>query len=163
MLNAARLYVSIGEPVLFTVDSAGSPIPPRAADPRDPNYQTQWDFFEVTYIPLIGTDGLFNFNLSNIQSANLPLSLSVGGADPSTKKPVEYSRGWLSGGYNHFLSYLGTNPDFRQLVLSGTQRVLAPGTATEAFEQKVIPVPLIDGTTSKHTSNASGLSSPPWI
>ena len=145
MLNAARLYVSIDEPVLFTVDSGGNPIPPRAADPTDANYQTRWDFFEVTYIPLIGTDGLFNFNLSNVQSANLPLSFRVGGADPSTKEPVEYSRGWLSGGYNSFLSYLGTNPDFGQLVLSGTQRVLAPGTAIEAFEQKVIPAPLIDG------------------
>jgi hypothetical protein len=145
MLNAARLYVSIGEPVLFTVDSDGNPIPPRAADPTDPNYQTRWDFFEVTYIPLSGTDGLFNFNLSTVQSANLPLSFRVGGADPSTKKPVEYSRGWLSGGYNNSLSYLGTNHDFRQLVLSGTQRVLAPGSAIEAFEQKVIPAPLIDG------------------
>jgi hypothetical protein len=136
MLSAARLYVSIGEPVLFTVDSAGNPIPPRAADPTDPNYQTRWDFFEVTYIPLSGTDGLFNFNLSTVQSANLPLSFPEGGADPSTKKPVEYSRGWLSGGYNNFLSYLGTNPDFRQLVLSGTQCVLAPGSAIEAFEQR---------------------------
>jgi hypothetical protein len=77
-------------PVLFTVDSAGNPIPPRAADPTDPNYQTRWDFFEVTYFPLIGADELFNFNLSNVQSANLPLSFRVGGADPSTKKPVEY-------------------------------------------------------------------------
>ena len=136
MLNAARLYVSIGEPVLFTVDSTGNPIPPRAADPTDANYQTRWDFFEVTYIPLIGTDGLFNFNLSNVQSANLGLSFHVGGADPSTKKPVEYSRGWLSGGYNDFLSSLGANPDFRQLVLSGTQCVLAPGSAIEAFEQR---------------------------
>jgi hypothetical protein len=29
MLNAARLYVSLGGPVRFTVDSAGNPIPPR--------------------------------------------------------------------------------------------------------------------------------------
>jgi Beta-1,3-glucanase len=145
MLNAARLYVSIGEPLLFAVDPTGNPIPPRAADPTDANYQTRWDFFEVTYIPLTGTDGLFNFNLSNVQSANLPLSFHVGGSDPSTKKPVEYSRGWLSGGYNQFLSYLGANSDFRQLVLPGTQRVLAPGTAITAFEQKVIPAPLIDG------------------
>lgn len=54
-------------------------------------------------------------------------------------------RGWLAGSYNQFLSYLDTNPDFRQLVLSGAQRVLAPGTAITAFEQKVIPAPLIDG------------------
>ena len=54
-------------------------------------------------------------------------------------------RGWLAGGYNNFLSYLGANPDFRQLTLSGTQRVLAPGTAIMAFEQKVIPAPLMDG------------------
>ena len=143
MLIAARLYVSIGEPVLFPVDPAGIPIPPRAADPTDANYQTRWDFFEVTYLPLTGTDGLFNLNLSNVQSANLPLFFKVGGADPSTKQPVNYSRGWLPGGYKNFLSYLGANADFQQLILSGTQRVLAPGTAITAFEQKVIQAPLM--------------------
>jgi len=145
MLTAARLYVSIGEPVLFPVDPGGIPIPPRAADPADANYQTQWDFFEVTYLPLTGTDGLFNFNLSNVQSANLPLSFEVGGADPGTKQPVNYSRGWLSDGYKKFLSYLGANADFRQLILSGTERTLAPGTAITAFEQKVIAAPLMSG------------------
>src|SRR5215471_16599912 len=63
MLTAARLYISLGKPVLFTVDSAGNPIPPSAADPTDPNSQPHWDFFEVTYIPLIEPEGLFNFNL----------------------------------------------------------------------------------------------------
>lgn len=144
MLSAARLYISIGEPLLFTVDPAGHPIPPRPADSTDPNYKTQWDFFETTYVPLAGTDGLFNLNLSNVQSANLPLSFQVSGADPSTKNPVDYSRGWLPGGYQKFLSYLGANPDFRNLVLPGTQRVLAPGTAITAFVQKVISTPLID-------------------
>jgi hypothetical protein len=140
----ARLYVSAGEPVLFVVDSSGNPIPPSAANPNDANYKTRWDFFEATYIPLTGTDGLFNFNLSNVQSANLGLSFHVGGADPSTKQPVEYSRGWLTGGYTKFLAYLEANSDFRQLVLPGTQRVLAPGTAIMAFQQNIIPAPLIN-------------------
>jgi Beta-1,3-glucanase len=74
-----------------------------------------------------------------------PIRLRCVWRRPSTKQPVEYSRGWLSGGYKNFLSNLGANPDFRQLVLSGTQRVLAPVTAITAFEQKVIPAPLIDG------------------
>lgn len=144
MLNAARLYVSVGSPLLFTVDSGGNPIPPRPADATDPNYGTRWDFFELTYIPQAGTEGLFNFNLSNVQSANLPLGFHVGGADPSNKKPVDYTRGWLPGGYGKFLADLNANPAFKQLVLSGTQRVLAPGTAIKAFEQKVIQKPLMD-------------------
>ncbi|HJZ96435.1 MAG TPA: beta-1,3-glucanase family protein, partial [Candidatus Solibacter sp.] len=143
MLSAARLYVSIGAPVLFIVDPAGNAIPPQPPDPTDPNYQTRWDFFEVTYIPQAGTDGLFNFNLSDVQSANLPLTFHVTGADPSNKKPVDYLRGWPSGSFSKFLSYLAANADFRQLVLPGTQRVLAPGTAIKAFEQHVISAPLM--------------------
>lgn len=141
MLSAGRLYVSQGAPLQFTVDAAGNPIPPRPADPADPNYAIRWDFFEVTYVPT-GDDGLFNFNLSNVQSANLPLSFEVDGFDPSTRKPVEYQRGWLSGGYGKFLSALRTNAEFQNLVLPVTRRVLAPGTAIMAFEQKVIPEPL---------------------
>jgi hypothetical protein len=141
MLSAGRMYVSVGAPPLFAVDPAGNPVPPSAADPNDANYGTRWDFFEITYIPS-GDDGLFNFNLSDVQSANLPLAFHVAGADPSTRKPVEYSRGWLPGGYGKFLSALRTNADFQDLVLPVTQRVLAPGTAIMAFEQKVVPEPL---------------------
>src|SRR5262245_54664890 len=48
MLNAARMYISSGGPLLLTVDAAGNPIPPSAATPEDPNYNTPWDFFEIT-------------------------------------------------------------------------------------------------------------------
>ncbi len=142
MLSAARLYLSIGAPLLFPVDPTGSPNPPKPADATDPNYKTPWDFFELTYIPQ-GSDELFNINLSTVQSANLPLTFHVAGTEPSTKKPVDYTRGWLPGGYGKFVSYLGGNADFRQLVLPGTQRVLAPGTAITALEEKVIAQPLI--------------------
>jgi hypothetical protein len=144
MLNAARLYVSTLGPVLFPVDGGGNPIPPRPADPTDVNYKTPWDFFELTYIPS-GNDGLFNFNLSNVQSANLPLGFHVEGADPSTRKPVSYTRGWLAGGYAKFITDLGGNKDFSGLVLPDSQRVLAPGTAIAAFDQKVISTALFAG------------------
>lgn len=143
MLTAARLYVSVDKPLLFTVDDAGNAIPPRPADPTDPNYNTPWDFFEVTYLP-VGTDGLFNFNLSNVQSANLPLAFRVVGSEPSTRQPVDYARGWLLGGYSQFLTALRANQDFKGLVLPGTDRVLAPGTAITAFKQGVIPTPVFD-------------------
>jgi len=93
MLRAARMYISPGEPIRLAVDGAGAPLPPMAADPNDVNYKTPWDFFELTYTKPQGTDGLFNVNLSNVQSANLPLAFQVGGLDPSTKKVVRYSRG----------------------------------------------------------------------
>lgn len=141
MLNAGRLYVSRGGPLLFTVDAAGNPIPPRPADASDPNYKTPWDFYEVTYIPL-GDDGLFNFNVSNVQSANLPLTFHVLGSDPSTKKPVDYTRGCKAAGYKEFLAEMQDNKDYKDLVLPQSDRVLAPGTAIMAFEQKVIPAPL---------------------
>lgn len=143
MLSAARLYVSVGHPLRLTVDVAGNPIPPQSANPADVNHGTPWDFFEVTYVP-VGPDGLFNLNLSNVQSANLPLAFHVVGSDPSTREPVDYSRGWVPGCYADFLDALRGNPDFAGLVLPDTDRVLAPGTAITAYAQKVIPVPLFD-------------------
>ena len=142
MLNAARLYLS-DKPLWLTVDPAGNAIPPRPQDPQDLNYGTRWDFFEVTYIPA-GQDGLFNFNLSNVQSAGMPLSFRVAGQEPSTRQPVDYKRGWLPEGYTQFLGAMESNPDFRGLILPGTDRVLAPGTAITASKQGVIPKPLID-------------------
>jgi hypothetical protein len=143
MLSAARLYVSSGGPLLLSVGADGNPLPPMPADPANANFHTPWDFFESTYVPS-GPDKLFNFNLSNVQSANLPLAFHVAGTEPSTRQPVEYSRGWLPGGYGKSLAELRANPDFGKLILPGTQRVLAPGTAITAFVQKVIPTPLFD-------------------
>jgi hypothetical protein len=143
MLNAARMYISFGGPLALVVDAAGNAIPPSPQIPTDPNYNTPWDFFEITYIPN-GTNELFNFNLSNVQSANLPLAFHVSGVEPSTKQPVDYSRGWVPGDYSKFKAALGSNADFSKLILPGTERVLAPGTAIKAFAQKVIPSPVFD-------------------
>jgi Beta-1,3-glucanase len=143
MLNAARMYISIGEPLALVVDAAGNPIPPSPQNPTDPNYNTTWDFFEITYIPN-GANELFNFNLSNVQSANLPLAFHVSGVEPSNKQPVDYSRGWVPGDYSKFKAAIGSNTQFSKLILPGTERVLAPGTAIKAFAQKVIQNPLFD-------------------
>jgi len=143
MLSAARLYIAVGAPLLLSVDASGNPLPPMAADPADPNYNTAWDFFEVTYVPQ-GTDELFNINLSNVQSVNIPLAFHIPGTEPSTRKPVDYCRGWAPSGYDKFLTRIQANQDFCELVLLHTKRVLAPGTAITAFTQKVIPTPLFD-------------------
>ncbi|HEX8131479.1 MAG TPA: beta-1,3-glucanase family protein [Pyrinomonadaceae bacterium] len=143
MMNAARLYVSSGGPLLFPVGLDRRPLPPMPGDTPDPNYHTPWDFFEITYVPA-GSDGLFNVNLSVVQSANLPLSFHIAGTEPSTRKPVEYLRGWLPGGYGKFLADLRANPDFSKLILPDTQRVLAPGTAITAFKSHRTPTPLFD-------------------
>jgi len=143
MLNAARLYVSTGGPLLFAVGLDGRPLPPQAPDPTDANYHAPWDFFEITCVPS-GSDWLFNVNLSSLQSTNLPLSFHVAGTEPSTRQPIEYSRGWLPGGYSKFLADLRANPDFSKLILPDTQRVLAPGTAITAYKQHVIQNPLMD-------------------
>lgn len=144
MMRAARLYVSSGGPLLFSVDPAGLPQPLMPADPTKPNYPTPWDFFEINYYYQSGSDEFFGVNLSSLQSANLPLAFHIAGTEPSTRQPVEYSRGWLPGGYGKFLADLRANPDFSKLILPDTQRVLAPGTAITAYKQHVIPNPLID-------------------
>lgn len=147
MMRGARLYVSSGAPLLFAVDSKTLlPQSPMPADTSksNPNSHTPWDFFESNYYHQSGSDEFFGVNLSILQSANLPLAFHVAGTEPSTRKPVEYSRGWLPGGYGKFLADLRANPDFSKLILPDTERVLAPGTAITAFKQKVITTPLFD-------------------
>lgn len=144
MMRAARLYVSSGGPLLFAVNPDGTPQPLMPADPTKPNYHTPWDFFESNYYSQPGSEEFFGVNLSILQSANLPLAFHVAGTEPSTGKPVEYTRGWLPGGYGKFLAELRANPDFSKLILPDTNRVLAPGTAITAFVQKVIKTPLFD-------------------
>jgi Beta-1,3-glucanase len=146
-LDAGRMYVSIGKPLLFAVNELGYPTPPQSANPKDPNYNTPWDFFETTFVPQAGTTGgLFNFNLSCVQSANVPLQFSVSGTEPSTKKPVSYLRGWMPGGYTKFLANLAANATFKKLYLPGPKRVIAAGTAIKAFKQNVIPTALFPAT-----------------
>jgi hypothetical protein len=145
MMRGARLYVSSGAPLLFAVDSKTLlPQSPMPADPANSNYHTPWDFFESNYYYQSGSDEFFGVNLSILQSANLPLAFHVAGTEPSTRKPVEYSRGWLPSGYGKFLADLRANPDFSKLILPDTERVLAPGTAITALKQHVIPNPLMD-------------------
>jgi hypothetical protein len=142
-LDAARLYVSYGKPLSFSVGANARPIPPNAADTKDPNYETKWDFFELTYVPQDGAPtGRFNLNLSVLQSANLNMQFGVNGLIPGTTIEKSYERGWLPGGEAAFLDKMKANKDYAGLVLAGTNRVLAPGTAIQAFAQKLIPKPV---------------------
>ena len=146
-LNAARLYVSYGKPLAFAVGGNARPIPPSPANPKDPNYGTKWDFFELSYIPEAGaTSGRFNFNLSVLQSANLNMQFAVSGLIPGTTTPKSYTRGWNPGGYAAFVKSVKANKDFAGLVLAGTNRVLAPGTAIQAYVQNLIPAPIFSST-----------------
>lgn len=146
-LNAARLYVSYGKPLSLAVGANARPIPPSAGDPHDPNYATKWDFFELTYVPQDGAPtGRFNFNLSVLQSANLDMQFAVKGLIPGTTTPKSYTRGWNPGGYAAFVKSMQANKDYAGLVLAGTNRVLAPGTAIQAYVQKLIPKPIFSST-----------------
>jgi hypothetical protein len=139
-LNAARLYVSYGKPLTLSTGANARPVPPAPALPTDANYKIKWDFFELSYLPQAGsTTGLFNFNLSVLQSANLPMQFAVKGVVPGTATPVAYKRGWIPGGYTKFLASMQANAAYKKTVLAGTNRVLSPGTAIQAFVQKQIP------------------------
>lgn len=139
-LKAARLYVSYGQPLTFTTGADMLPEPPNSALAKDRAYNTKWDFFEITYVPLARTtNGLFNVNLSVVQSANLNMQFTVKGLIPGRKTPVTYTRGWLPGGEAAFVKQILANPLYAKLVLPGTQRVLAPGTAVKAFALNQIP------------------------
>lgn len=142
-LNGGRLYVSFAKPLLLAVGANKRIIPPNPAVPGEANYGTKWDFFELTYVPQTGAKtGRFNFNLSTLQSADLPLQFAVSGLIPSTTTPVSYKRGWNPGGAAAFVKQMQSQAAYKNLVLPGTNRVLAPGTAIQAYVSKNIPKPL---------------------
>jgi Beta-1,3-glucanase len=142
-LNAARLYVSYDKPLTFTTGGDSRPVPPNPARKTDPTYATKWDFFEITYLPEAGAkNGRWDGNLSVLQSANLNMQFTLKGVIPGTTTPVSYTRGWLVGGFAAFVKQMQANPTYAKLVLPNTQRVLNPGTAIQAFLQKLIPSPI---------------------
>jgi hypothetical protein len=139
-LNAARFYVSYNKPLTFITGADSRPVPPNPARTTDPTYGTKWDFLEMTYLPDAGAkNGRWDGNLSVLQSANLNMQFSLKGVIPGTTTPVSYTRGWLVGGFAAFVKQMQANPTYAKLVLPGTQRVLNPGTAVQAFLQKLIP------------------------
>lgn len=139
LLKGWRLYVSLNKGMDCVVAADGNiDAGGTAGFTGNPNFNTIYDFFEGDYSPGFVNGPLLTIDLSNVQSANIPMSYSLAGIEPSSKEPVSYLYGWKPGGWTAFLAGLNAletdaaNADFAKLILPTTGRVLEPGEAIGA-------------------------------
>ncbi|HEV3091805.1 MAG TPA: beta-1,3-glucanase family protein [Candidatus Cybelea sp.] len=134
-MRAARLYISFNKKLLLIVNEKGVPSPPKANNSHasNVNYNTIWDFVEWTYNPAFPKGSGWNGNITNVDATNIAMQFNVVGSD-ETGKRLDLTSGMKPGDYSMFRASLQGNPDFKNLILPKTQRVLSPadGIASEA-------------------------------
>ena len=126
-MRAARLYISFNKKVLLLVNDEGIPSPVKANNSHasNVNYNTIWDFVEWTYNPAYPKGSGWNGNITNVDATNIAMQFNIVGSD-ETGKPLNLTSGMIPGQYSAFRASLQGNPDFKNLILPNTQRVLSP-------------------------------------
>jgi len=71
-LAGARIWFSIGSPLVFYLNPGPALVSPSLTNPSDPNYNLSWDFCEFTF----NNAGLYA-NISYVDFVCLPVSLSL--------------------------------------------------------------------------------------
>lgn len=103
-LSAVRIYSSVGAPLLVHTGNiaGGGVVTPTSQDPNDPNFNTMFDFAELTWVPQgavpnhpeITTN--LGVNVTEVDSFGLPQQFTVEGIDPATFQPTALTSGFLS-------------------------------------------------------------------
>jgi hypothetical protein len=104
-LSAVRIYSSIGAPLLVHTGDimGGGIVTPTSQNPNDPNFNTKFDFAELTWVPQPAppnhpeiTSNL-GINVTEVDSFGLPQQFTIEGTDPATLKPnTALTSGFLS-------------------------------------------------------------------
>src|SRR5262249_47279992 len=104
-LSAVRIYSSIGAPLLVHTGNimGGGIVTPTSQDPNDPNFNTKFDFTELTWVPQAAppnhpeiTTNL-GVNVTEVDSFGLPQQFTIEGTDPATLQPnTALTSGFLS-------------------------------------------------------------------
>lgn len=98
-LSAVRIYYSIGPLLVHTGDiKGGGIVTPTVQNPDDPNFNTIFDFTELTWVPqtVAGYPDIktnLGINVSQVDAFGLPLQFTITGTDPATLKPNTTKKG----------------------------------------------------------------------
>jgi hypothetical protein len=71
-LAGARIWFSIGSPLVFALNPGPALVEPSVTNPGDPNINTQWDFAELTF-----NDAQLFANISFVDFACMPIALGL--------------------------------------------------------------------------------------
>lgn len=131
-MRSARLYFSFNKKVLIKVNDVRIPTPPSGIEPapQNPNYPIRWDFIEWTYNPAFPKNSGWNGNITNVDAMNIPMQFAIGGQNDNYE-PVLWRRGCLGHGFSKILAGLRANGKWRNLILPGSNRILAPDRGIE--------------------------------
>jgi len=142
-LSAVRIYSSIGVPLLVHTGNimGGGIVTPTSQNPNDPNFNTKFDFAELTWVPQpappnhpeITTN--LGVNVTEVDSFGLPQQFTIEGTDPVTLQPnTALTSGFLSTARRpDLLNMLESfGPPWNGLIVGDDRdRALAPNLAIQ--------------------------------
>src|SRR5204863_4072339 len=79
-LSAARIWFSIGKPLIFLLNPGPALVAPSVTDPSDPNINTLWGFCELT----LNSEQLYA-NISYVDFVSIPVAMSLTNTSGVTK------------------------------------------------------------------------------
>jgi hypothetical protein len=122
---SGRVYFSINQKIRFRVviDGAGRPALqyPAGWVPTDPSYNVLHDCCEFTF----NNAGMF-CNTTMVDMFSIPMAIRLTGSRTQTTGTL------VVGGRDRIFSSIAAVPAFRQLVVGGNLRVIAPGHGLDA-------------------------------
>jgi hypothetical protein len=140
-LTAARIYISVGKPVVVT--NFGAPGAPPSSPPgwvkTDPNFNTVFDFAEYTWLddPAISKfHSTFGGNLTQVDFFSIPMFMELHAADDNNR-PVLRQSGFRGSTVraNVFAGVKNAGAPWNKLIVAPTRvppiRILAPYKAEE--------------------------------
>ena len=141
-LTAVRIYSSLGAGLLTHNGGVmgGALVPPAAATPSDPNYNTLYDFAELTWIkqapiqnhPEIITN--LGLNVTEVDAFGLVQQFTIEGIDPAHFTPTALSSGFRTEQrrpdlVNTFQSF---GSPWSDLIVANRARIVAPNLGINA-------------------------------
>ena len=144
-LSAVRIYSSIGAGLLVHTGGikGGGLVLPTVQNPNDPNFNTKFDFTELTWVPQGAIEGHpeittnLGINVTQVDAFGLAQQFTIEGTDPATFQPnTALTSGFLSTARRPALlnTLQSFGPPWSNLIVGNgvRARALAPNLAIKA-------------------------------
>lgn len=93
-LSSARVYLSLGKPVVVTVGASGVPSTPNGWTRGSNNFKTLFDWIEYTWTPNSGSNSTLNANTTQVDMFGFPMQIRISGFKADFTTPVVMTSGF---------------------------------------------------------------------
>ncbi len=125
-LSGLRIYFSFDKKLNVSLGQNGIPISPAGWEPKESNFQTLFDWLEVTW-EVNATDMTLGGNTTQVDMFGLPLSLSLTGFD-ANGQPKTVNGGFSQGGLRRKILQ-----DLKQAPVPWSKLVVSNATSGEDY------------------------------